>query len=78
MVLGAFKRFASVVNIRVKCEGTLSSVKFIFDYEAFTLSGVLSIHDNACINQEVNCRLSAMTSSFGAPGVSFILQHAAL
>ena len=74
--LGAFKRFTSVVNI--KSEGTMSSVKLIFDHEEFTLSEGLSIHDNAYINEEVKCKHSAMTSSFGAPGVSFIQQHAAL
>ena len=56
----------------------MSSVKLIFDHEEFTLSEGLSIHDNAYINEEVKCKHSAMTSSFGAPGVSFIQQHAAL
>jgi len=56
----------------------MSSVKFIFDQEEITLSEGLGIHDNACINQEVKCTHSAMTSSFGAPGISFIQQHAAL
>ena len=64
--------------VNIKSEGTLSSVKFVFDHVAFTLSGGQGIYDNACINQEVKRTLSAMTSSFGAPGVSFILQHAAL
>lgn len=75
-MVGAFERFTSVVNI--KREGTMSSAKFISDHEAFTLSESLSIHDNACINQEVKRTHSAMTSSFDAPGASFILQHAAL
>jgi len=61
----------------IKSDSTFNSVKIIFDH-AFTLSVGLSIHNNACVNQEVKCTLSAMTSSFGAPGVSFILQHAAL